>query len=461
LKPTEHKPSKNEPRPSGLGQLTLVEHCLCPLDARSALQRNLVHECEYVFHTTKNGRQTGRVRVHCPAGLSPTDEFFLWGMLGVTLAQEQPSFDVHATPHYWLRQLGCISEASKGGKSYERFREAVRRLSCVHYENDRFYDPIQGEHRAVSFGLLSYSLPMNPDSSRAWRIVWDPLFFDFLEATGSHLAFDLQTYRDLDLASRRLFLLLKKIFWRRHNSPWFDVRHLAVNVIGFSAELETRTLKAKLKRCAETLIERKIIRLPEGTSEVGELFQKQSKGEYGVRFWRGSYFNSERDAKAKAWRVDSPLAEPLERIGFDAANIQRILGRHRHADVQLWADVTLAAMEHKGSGFFRRNPEAYFLDNIKHAAKGQRTPPDWFHELRKAEEVRNARAASRNRGPRKGGRAGEATNAHKSGLERVAFENLLEDVFASFRAAGQSAEAAQQNAERMLQEHSRRQTKDG
>ena len=72
-----------------------------------------------------------------------------------------------------------ISADSKGGKSYRLFREALRRLSAVRYQNDGFFDPIRREHRAVSFGLLSYSLPLAPDSSRAWRILWDPLFFEY------------------------------------------------------------------------------------------------------------------------------------------------------------------------------------------------------------------------------------------------------------------------------------------
>ena len=43
------------------------------------------------------------------------------------------------------------------------------------------------------------------------------------------LSFDLDTYRSLDAASRRLFLLLQKVFWRRKVSFVFDVRHLVVD----------------------------------------------------------------------------------------------------------------------------------------------------------------------------------------------------------------------------------------
>jgi hypothetical protein len=138
-----------------------------------------------------------------------------------------------------LRKLGLISPDSKGGKSYRLFRDALRRLSAVRYQNERFYDPIRQEYRSVSFGLFSYSLPLELDSPRAWRIVWDSLFFEYCSAAASQLSFDLETYRQLDHASRRLFLLLSKVFWRRPLSPHFEVRYLAVNVLGFSANLAT------------------------------------------------------------------------------------------------------------------------------------------------------------------------------------------------------------------------------
>ena len=107
------------------------------------------------------------------------------------------------TPHYVLKELGCLdagSERTKGGKNYRDFRQSLARLSEVTYKNERFYDPIRGEHRDVSFGFLEYSLPTNPESRRAWRITWGTHFFEFCKAAGGYLLFDLDTYRELDFA---------------------------------------------------------------------------------------------------------------------------------------------------------------------------------------------------------------------------------------------------------------------
>ena len=165
--------------------------------------------------------------------MSPNDEFYLWGLLALQLAHgDDDSLELLATPHRCLRQLGLVDGHQNQGKRYQIFREAVRRLSGVVYRNSAFYDPVRSEHRDVAFGLLKYSLPVDEESSRAWRIVWDPQFLVFSQAVAGSFCFDLTTYRSLDCGSRRLFLLLQKIFWRQPESSAFDVWQLAVDVPG-------------------------------------------------------------------------------------------------------------------------------------------------------------------------------------------------------------------------------------
>ena len=251
---------------SGRGQLSLVEHALCPLDTAVSLKEGFIHEVDYLYTDEQRHSKKAKVRVGCLSGLSPNDEFYLWGLLALTFQQPEPSTEFYATPHYILRELGCLdagSESTKGGENYRLFRQALARLADVTYKNERFYDPVRGEHREVSFGFLSYSLPIDPNSSRAWRLTWNTHFFEFCKAAGGYLFFDLETYRGFDVASRRLFLALKKVFHRAPTSPVYDVRHLAVNVLGFRAGLEVWRYTDHLKRCAAKLIQRQIIELPE------------------------------------------------------------------------------------------------------------------------------------------------------------------------------------------------------
>jgi hypothetical protein len=383
VKHTNNSQRKNK----GLSQLTLVEHSLCPLDARASLKEHFSHQCEYRFIDPERGASTARAKVAAYEGLSPNDEFYLWGLLGLSFADDEAGGELHVTPHFCLRQLGLIEGCSKGGKSYRLFREAIRRLSAVRYQNDRFWDPRRREHRQVSFGFFSYSLPVDPKSSRAWRIVWDPLFFEICHAAGSRLGFDLELYRSLDPASRRLFLLLKKVFWRRETSPWFDLSQLAVDVLGFSAQVGTKDLKIKVRRAAWHLVESGMVQAP--TLQT-PWFIKRAKGVYGVQFRRGAKMNSKQSLRPVVI-TDSPLFDPLQTIGFDERTIGRILSGYSPAVVRLWSDITLAAIEHKGERFFTASPQAYFWDGLRKAASGERTAPDWFYGIRKEEELREAK----------------------------------------------------------------------
>jgi hypothetical protein len=284
-----------------------------------------------------------------------------------------------------LKQLGLGS--SKGGRNYVLFRQMLRRLAGAVYYCERFYDPVRQCERDRAFGFLKYDLPTSDDSSRAWRIVFDPLLWEYCRAKGGRMAFDLATYRQLDPAARRLFLLLTKIFWRRPISPNFDVWHLAVHALGFSSTLIMRDIKVKLARAIRRLVELEIVELPTGIDSVQDIFTKKGTGSYAVTLQRGAYF-TRGPARRTAESADSesPLIEPLRAIGFDDQATARILRTYRRPLIQVWADITLAAMESKKDGFFTRSPQAYFTDNLKAATAGRRTPPDWWRSLKKTRD---------------------------------------------------------------------------
>jgi len=370
-------------------------------------------------------------------------QFYLWGLLALTFSQPQPDIEFHATPHYCLRQLGVIDQhARRGGRQYRQFAAALERLSAVGYQNDAFYDPVRGEHRRVSFRLLSYSLPLWDESSRAWRIVWDPLLFEFMLVSGGYLRFDLQTYRQLDAASRRMFLLLSKVFRRRAASPAFDLRYLGVQVLGFAATLATRDLKAKVSRCVKRLTELEMVK--RGDPEA--MFRQKANGAMSVRLDRGPYFSQGKRTHSIAGSVDSPLVEPLRAIGVDEGAIRKVLAEYPVRVIQEWVDITLAAEERFGPQFFKRSPAAFFVDNLRNAAAGTRTPPDWWQELRRAEQ--RSRPAHRRRGRTSDLAANDDTEENVVLPDRVTEAMRLQ-----FEAAGQSTQSARRNAEQFAREY--------
>ena len=64
-------------------------------------------------------------KVVCPFGLSPVDEFYLWGLVALTLSQPEPSVEFYATPHYCLSELGVIAPRP-GGRGGRTTRSSAR-----------------------------------------------------------------------------------------------------------------------------------------------------------------------------------------------------------------------------------------------------------------------------------------------------------------------------------------------
>ena len=179
------------------------------------------------------------------------------------------------------------------------------------------------------------------------------------------------------------------MFHRRQASVVLDLRHVAVNVMGYSASLSTRDLKKKLIRCSERLVEAKILAPPTEGNGTVPLLEKHGVGQYWVRFSRGAHFDDQRVTMKGQTDDESSLADPLASIGFDERAIRRITRQFPARLLAEWVDITLAARERFGETFFKRSPAAYFTDNVKAAAVGRRTPPDWWLDVRK-QELRRA-----------------------------------------------------------------------
>jgi len=306
----------------------------------------------------------------------------------------------------------------------------------------------------VAFGFLKYSLPLETESSRTWRFLWDQQFFEFCQATGGSFHFDLTTYRQLDYASRRLFVLLQKIFWRHDASPAFDVGQLATGTLGFAPTIPVFDLKSRVVRCTQRLLDAGIIRLPPGCKSPRDLIVKCGVSTYSIVFHRGSYFDRPEATRSVLSDADSPLIDPLRAIGFDDHAIRRLLRTYKPAVLQTWADITLAARERHGEKFFSKSAAANFLDNVKHAAAGNRTAPDWWRQLR-TEELRREQQLRPVDSITGGGDAEAAFRTYLETEAREVFDRVLSDLTAQLRAAGSDPADAADKAQRMAHVHLR------
>lgn len=433
--PKPHTPTAR----TGRAQLSLVEHALSPLNSRESLVPNLRFQTAFSYTDPHRNRKRADVEVSALHGLSPSDDLYLWGLLGLAFAQPEPTADFYATPYWCLKQLGIVQADKKGSEEFRLFREAIRRLAGVRYTCSAFYDPLRHEHREVSFGFLSYSLPLSDGPSRAWRFAWDPIFWELCAASAGALRFDVPTYRELSPAARRLFLLLKKLFWRAEQSPDLEIRELAIHVLGFSANSPTKELKRKIGGCVEELMRLELVQLGLGQRHPDECIEKQTKGVFTLKLHRGPQFNRV-TPQTLAGLEDSPLFDPLAAIGFDAGSIRRILKQYPARLIQLWADITLAAVE---QGRVKDAPPAFFHYYIRRAAERRSTPPDWWREIdrrRRQEEDRQRHARETNAAEEADTRSFED---YLAGEAREAFERVMQQLKADLISGGRPTSEAE------------------
>jgi hypothetical protein len=205
----------------------------------------------------------------------------------------------------------------------------------------------------------------------------EPIFFPMVRATGGHLRLDLSIYRTLDPASRRMLLLVSKLFHRRATAS-LDLQLLAVEVLGFSPTMAIRNLKAKVGTCARRLTEAGVL--------ADWHWERTRRGNHMLALNRAATFGRPDGRAASPQANNGSVVDPLRTIGLDERTIGRLLRRYPKRLLQEWADITLAAIERHGTPFFKRSPQAYFIDNVRNAAVGRRTPPDWWHQLRRSEQ---------------------------------------------------------------------------
>ena len=371
----------------GIAQLSLLETALWPLQGGQKAAQQFATEYEY---GTNAGRKTARVTVRAPLGLQTFDELVLWGLFGATLHRHDAESELLATPYWMLRYLGLET----GGSQYAELRESLVRLAVVSYQNDGFYNPESKQREFATFQFLSLLLPTvggageTVDNDRCWRIEWNPAFFRFCRATGGTLLFDLDLYRQLTPASRRLFLKLKDRFWR---SPriFLNVDDLTVHGLGFSAARPLANRKFDLLKCIRELLGLRVIALGRGQTDPKQLFIKRGKGSYVVSFFEGEYFRPaavERAAAPKNATAEDPLYEPLRRIGVDGPAIARLLKSSSRGRIQKWLRITDAALHEKPRGFtgFRVSPAAFLIDGVEK----KRPLPDWSFAHEKEQEKR-------------------------------------------------------------------------
>ena len=142
---------------------------------------------------------------------------------------------------------------------------------------------------------------------------------------------------------------------------------------------------------------------------------------------------------------DTTVHEPLRLLGFDEGGIRWLVKTFSMSMLREWTDIALAAKERFTLSFFKKSPQAWLVDNLKSAAAGRRTPPDWWDQLRREESRALAKARSAVKLP-----VGDTPDVPEN--SRDAYEKVTADMFSIFMANGQPEGVARANAEKFAQE---------
>ena len=372
----------------GIAQLSLLETAMWPLQGGETETNSFRTKFEYTIEKT---RREAEVTVRAPLGLQTSDELVLWGLLGATLKRADAEPALMATPYWMLKHLGLAT----GGSQYADLRDSLLRLSVASYHNTAFYNPTNREREFAAFQFLSILLPTvggvgeTIDNDRCWRVEWNPIFFRFCQATGGNLLFDIDIYRQLTPAARRLFLKLKDRFWRS-KEVFLNVDDLTIHGLGFAASRPLFKRKFDLTSCLRELLTHEIISLLPSETDVKDLIKKRGKGSYVVVLREGDYFRqseSSRVLRQKNAISNDPLLEPLLKVGVNEAAVRRIFADFTRNQIQRWLRITDAAMHEQPRGFagFKVSPAAFLLDGIQN----NRMPPDWWHSHEERVEHRS------------------------------------------------------------------------
>ncbi len=157
--------------------------------------------------------------------------------------------------------------------------------------------------------------------------------------------------------------------------------------------------------------------------------------------------------------ADLSIYDPLRTIGFDAETIICVSRRFKHDRVQQWADITLAARERHGLAFFNKSPQAYFIDNLRQAADGGRTPPDCWWECKREREQRISSPLARKLVESCGSTRRNSDRAfleYLKGDGRADFERVTREVLSDLCRGGMPRDEAFKRATELSHDHLKR-----
>lgn len=270
------------------------------------------------FETDRNGYRDGVIEIFTKGELpKPFDEEVLLSILHLASFSGLHSPEITFSRNELIKILNIVN----GGQSYERLADSIKRLSEVTLYTDAWYDVKLKKHIVVDSMKFYSDFKLGavyPNSTKcSFIVLGEELYLSIKNGYVTNI--ELEIYMSFRFSlTGKLFRILNKIFSHLERDMFaFGFNELVFDRLGFSPDMKSFNIRARLYQSAEELVEKKIIL---------KMLILKVKGVSLINFYKGSYFiRVPKNMKINS-NVSNSLVSAFTEIGIlDPLLINRIL----------------------------------------------------------------------------------------------------------------------------------------
>ncbi|MCC6953810.1 MAG: replication initiator protein A [Deltaproteobacteria bacterium] len=318
-------------------ELNFAEFPLASLTTTLPKGQKTLEFSDEIFDKARRERVTRKLTITASDkyGLpTATDDEVILGLIQLSARSNFDARRVYFTRYELLKLLNWSDDS----RNYARIEESLNRwLGVTLYYDKSWWSKEEQSWVSEGFHILDQVTILDkerrkrttgkPEAGKS-SFVWNELVFDSFKS-GYLKQIDFKFYKSLESAvSKRIYRFLDKRFYHRDHLE-FDLRTFACEHIGLSKKYHNGELKRVLRPAIEELEESGFLT----TATAEERFVKKVRGEWSIRFQRGSA----RPALEKPLETDAKnheLATLLVARGLTPKAAARVVGKSNESTIR-------------------------------------------------------------------------------------------------------------------------------
>jgi len=366
-------------------ELNFAEFPLASLTTTLPKGQKTLEFSDEIFDKARRERVTRKLTITASDkyGLpTATDDEVILGLIQLSARSNFDARRVYFTRYELLKLLNWSDDS----RNYARIEESLNRwLGVTLYYDKSWWSKEEQSWVSEGFHILDQVTILDkerrkratgkPEGGKS-SFVWNELVFDSFKS-GYLKQIDFKFYKSLESAvSKRIYRFLDKRFYHRDHLE-FDLRTFACEHIGLSKKYHNGELKRVLRSAIEELEQSGFLT----TATAEERFVKKVRGEWSIRFQRGSAKPALEKPQETAAK-NQELVTLLVARGLTPKAAARVVGKSNESTVR----EKIALMDWLASKKDRRverSPAGFLYRAI---TEDFPLPDDYRRELAKASE---------------------------------------------------------------------------